>query len=212
MTGVAFFAVGVVATVIRMLAPGTDATGSQVELYVIRNYHSEQAFIVLNALALALFVIFAGHLSARVRRADASVGDSWAPSFQLGAAGVVVLGLAATAAQGGYQELAHSGAVPAEVLDIYHVANGLASGSGLLLATMLVSVGLSGLLNGTIPVPLSWLALASALVGLVGAGGIGTARSTFGTLGVVSQFLWLLWTLGVSVWLLLGEDEQPALR
>ena len=205
--GIAFFALGAVATVLRMLAPGSDASGSQVELYVIQHYHAQQAAIVLEAGALFAFVIFAGNLFARIRRADAAAGDSWAPSYLIGATGVVVLGLAAAAARGGYQELAHETALPPEVLDVYHVASGLASASALALAAMLVSIGLSGLLNGTIPVPLSWLALVTAVVGVVAGGGIATSRTTFGILGVIADFLWLAWTLGVSVWLLVSEDR-----
>jgi len=207
--GIAFFALATVATVLRLLAPGNDASGSQVELYVLRHYHAQQASIVLGAAALFAFVIFAGHLSARIRRADAVVGDSWAPSYLIGATGVVILGLAAAAAQGGYQELAHQTALPIEVLDVYHLYTGLASASTLALAAMLVSIGLSGLLNGTIPVPLSWLALVTAVVGIVAGGGIGTSRTTFGILVVIADFLWLAWTLGVSVWLLAAEDRQP---
>ncbi|MHB1445326.1 MAG: hypothetical protein ACYCZV_06690 [Acidimicrobiales bacterium] len=206
--GIAFFALGAVATVLRLLAPGNNASGSQVELYVIQHYHVQQVSLVVGAAALFAFVIFAGHLSARIRRADAAVGDSWAPSYLIGATGVVILGLAAAAAQGGYQELAHQAALPIEVLDVYHVFTGLASASVLALAAMLVSIGLSGLLNGTIPVPLSWLALVTAVVGIVAAGGIGTSRTTFGILVVIADFLWLAWTLGVSVWLLAAEDRQ----
>ncbi|MHB1855791.1 MAG: hypothetical protein ACYCS2_12125 [Acidimicrobiales bacterium] len=207
--GIAFFALGAVATVLRLLGPGNDASGPQVESYVIEHYHAQQASIVLEAAALFAFVIFAGHLFARVRRADAAVGDSWSPSYLMGAAGVVILGLAAAAGQGAYQELAHETALPIEVLDLYHLATGLASASALALAAMLISIGLSGLLNGTIPVPLSWLALATSVVGIVAAGGLGTSRTTFGILVSIDDFLWLAWTLGVSVWLLVGEDRRP---
>ena len=207
--GIAFFALGAVATVLRLLAPGNDAPGSQTELYVLHHYHAQQASIVLEAAALFAFVIFAGHLSARIRRADAAVGDSWTPSYLMGASGVVILGLAATAAQGAYQELSHETSLPNEVLDLYHLYTGLASASALALAVMLVSIGLSGLLNGTIPVPLSWLGLVTAVVGIVAAGGIGTSRTTFGILVVTADFLWLAWTLGVSVWLLVSEDRRP---
>ena len=207
--GIAFFALGAVATVLRLLGPGNDASGTQVESYVIEHYHAQQASIVLGAAALFAFVIFAGHLSARIRRADAAVGDSWTPSYLIGAAGVVILGLAAAAGQGAYQELAHETALPIEVLDVYHVATGLASASALALAAMLVSIGLSGLLNGTIPVPLSWLALVTSVVAIVAGGGIGTSRTTFGILVIVADVLWLAWTLGVSVWLLAAEDRRP---
>lgn len=206
MTGLAFSVFGLASVLVRIAAPGTDATATSVELYVVRHYHSAQVSIVLSAVALLLFALFSGHLSARIRRADASTGDSWAPCFLIGAAGLVVLDLAAVAAQGAYQELSHLGAYPTEIADVYHVDNGLAAASGILLAVMLVSVGMSGLLNGTVPVPLSWLALVTALIALVGAGGMGTSRSTFGTLGVISQILWMLWSLGVSLWLLLGTD------
>ncbi|HET6794378.1 MAG TPA: hypothetical protein VFH45_08060 [Acidimicrobiales bacterium] len=207
--GVALFAVGVVATVIHLLAPGTDAGPSVVELYVLGHYHTQQAGVVLQAAELVLFVIFAGHLSARVRRADAAAGDSWTPPFLIGAAGVAALSMAAVGAQGAYQELSHSQALPAEVSDIYHLANGLAAGSGLLLAVMLLAVGVSALLNGTVPVPLAWVALATAGVGVVAAGGIGTARTTFGILSSVQSLMFLGWALGVSTWLLLTEEPAP---
>ena len=207
--GVALFAVGVVAAVIHLLAPGTDAGPSVVELYVLDHYHTQQAGVVLQAAALVLFVIFAGHLSARVRRADATAGDSWTPPFLIGAGGVATLGMATIAAQGAYQELSHSQALPPEVSDIYHLANGLASGSGLLLSLMLLAVGVSALLNGTVPVPLAWVALATSGVGVVAAGGIGTARTTFGILNSVQSLMFLGWVLGVSAWLLLTDEPPP---
>ena len=207
--GLALFAVGVVATVIHLLAPGTDAGPSVVELYVLGHYHTQQAGVVLQAAALVLFVIFVGHLSARVRRADAAAGDSWTPPFLIGAGGVAGLGTATVAATGAFEELSHSQALPLEVSDLYHLANGLAAGSGLLLSVMLLAVGISALLNGTVPIPLAWLALATAGVGVVAAGGIGTARTTFGILNSVQSLMFLGWVLGLSAWLLRTEEPPP---
>ena len=210
--GVALFAVGVVATVIHMLAPGTDAASPTVEVYVLAHYHVQQLGVVLQALMLVLFVIFVGHLSARVRRADAAAGDSWTPPFLIGAAGTASLGLAAAGAQGAYQELAHTEALPPEISDVFHIANGLAAGTGLMLAMMLLAVGVSALLNGTVPVPLAWVALATAVVGAAAAGGIGTSRTTFGLLRSIELLMFLGWALGVSGWLLLGDEQSPPAR
>jgi hypothetical protein len=209
--GLALFIVGVVGTVIHLLGPGTDATGSTVDVYVLAHYHVQQLGVVLDAATMVMFVIFSGHLSARVRRADAAAGDSWGPVFLIAAAGTAGLGLAAAAARAGYQELAHAQAIPAQILDVYHVATGLSSAAGLMLAVMLFSIGASSLLNGTVPVPLAWAALATSVVGVVAGGGVATARTTFGILDGVESLMFLGWTLGVSGWLLLTEEPPPAL-
>lgn len=209
-TGVGFVASLVLSLLIGGIAPGTDSTGTTVELYAINHYHAEQASLMLGALAAFFFLLFAGHLYGRLRRADAATGDSWAPTFLLGAVGTAVLQLAAEALQAAYQELSHSGAVPAQVLELFRVDNGLIAASGITLAVALVSAGVSGLLNGSVPVPLSWLALVTSLVALVGVGGLGTARTSFGSLDDAASALLLVWVLAVSGWLLrVGDRPAP---
>jgi hypothetical protein len=209
--GIAFVVTLVVTVILTGASPGTDSTGDRVELYAINHYHSLQGALVFGALAALSFMVFAGQLSARLRKADAAAGDSWAPTFLLGAAGTVMLQLAALAVQGGYQELSHSGALPGTVLELFRAANGLLAASGAPLAVMLVSISVSGLLNGTVPVPLAWLGALTATVALVSVGGVGTARTSFGVLYDASTLLLLVWVLAVSLWLLLRRDE-PAVE
>ena len=207
-TGAAFVVSLALSLLVGGVGPGTDATGAAVELYAINHYHAEQASLMLGALAAFFFLIFAGHLYGRLRRADGVTGESWAPTFLLGAVGTAALELAAEAVQAAYQELSHSGALPAQVLELFRIDNGLLAASGITLAVALVSAGISGLLNGSIPVPLAWLALVASLVALVSVGGLGTARTTFGAVSDASAALLLAWVLGVSGWLLLAGDRS----
>lgn len=209
LTGAMGSAAGVVlaiALVARVGTPGSDATGTDVELFVIHHYHRLQAASAISVLALFLLALFAGALAGRLRRVDDATGDVWAPCFGVGAAGALALSGASVAAQGTYQELSHSGAVPQEILELYHLSNGLAAGSGAFLAAALASVALSGVLNGTIPVPLSWLGALGAAVALVSAGGVATSRTTFGILAIAALVILVIWTLAVGLWLLVGGE------
>lgn len=208
--GVAFAVAAALSLATAGAAPGTDATGAAVELYAIDHYHAQQASLMLDTLGSFLFLIFAGNLAARLRRADAITGESWGPIFLIGSVGGVVLRLSADALQGAYQELSHSGAVPAQILELFHVRNGLVAASGAALAAGLAAVGVSGILNGSIPVPLAWVALVAGGVYLVGVGGLGTARTTFGLVALVASVLLLVWVLAVSLWLLSGPDRERA--
>ncbi|HEX5267152.1 MAG TPA: hypothetical protein VFW24_10295, partial [Acidimicrobiales bacterium] len=79
-------------------------------------------------------------------------------------------------------------------------------GAGLFIAVLLAAAGTSGVLNGSIPAPLSWLGLLTALVGLVSAGGLGTSRNAFGTLSLVTLILFEVWSLGLSLWFVMGPE------
>lgn len=193
-------------------APGTDTPGFAVELYVIRHYHLLQVSVALAAVAGLFLALFAGGVATHLRRADEATGDPWAPAFGVGAAGTAVLLIAAVAAQGVYQEMAHTGAVPEQVVELFHLSNGLLAGSGLFIAVLLAAAGTSGVLNGSIPAPLSWLGLFTALVGLVSAGGMGTTRNAFGTLELVTLILFEVWSLGLSLWLVMGPEPGRAER
>ena len=187
-------------------APGPDTSGYAVELYVVHHYHSLQVSVALAAVAVLFLALFAGGVASHLRRADDATGDPWAPVFVVGAAGAAVLLIAAVAAQGAYQEMSHSGSIPEQVQALFRLSNGLLAASGLFIAVLLAAAGTSGVLNGAIPAPLSWLGLFTALVGLVSAGGLGTTRNAFGTLGLVTLILFEAWSLGISVWLLTGPE------
>ena len=191
-------------------APGTDSVGVTVELFVIRHYHALQASLALQVVAVVFLCLFTGGLAGYLKRADEAIGDSWAPGFTVGAAGLAVLLAASAAAQGAYQEMSHSGAVPEQVQELFRVSNDLAAVAGLFLAVLLATLGTSGILNGTVPVPLAWFGLLDGLVGLVGAGGIGTTRNALGTLEFVALVLFLVWSLGLSIWLLAVPDPAGA--
>ena len=187
-------------------APGTDSTGFAVELYVVHHYHSLQASVALAAVAVVFLALFSGGVATHLRRADEATGDPWAPVFVVGAAGTAVLLIAAVTIQGAYQEMSHSGSVPEQVQGLFRVGNGLLAASGLFIAVLLAAAGTSGLLNGSIPVPLSWLGLFTALVGLVSAGGLGTTRNAFGTLELVTLILFEVWSLGMSLWFVMAPE------
>lgn len=187
-------------------APGNDTGGFAVELYVVHHYHALQASVALAAVAVLFFSLFAGGLATQLRRADDAIGDAWAPGFVVGTAGTAVLLLGAVAVQGAYQEMSHSGSIPEQVQALFRVSNGLLAAAGLFLAVLLVTAGTSGLLNGTIPAPLAWFGMFSALVAVVSAGGLGSSRTTFGTLELVTLILFELWSLAVSLWLVIGPD------
>ncbi|HEV2369430.1 MAG TPA: hypothetical protein VGR90_06115 [Acidimicrobiales bacterium] len=191
--------------------PGTDSTDTQVEVFIIGHYHGLQASLGLGALAVLLFALFASGLTTHLLRADDATGDSWAPGFAIGAAGFLTLWTAALAVQGAYQGLAHNGQLPPLILELFRVANTLASGGGLFLGALLTAAGVSGLLNGTIPVPLAALGLVDAVVALASVGGLATARSTFGTLQIVALVVLAVWALLVSVWLIVtpADDSVP---
>ena len=187
-------------------APGSDSTGFAVELYVVHHYHSLQVSVALAAVAVLFLALFAGGVATHLRRADEATGDPWAPVFVVGAAGTAVLLIAAVATQGAYQEMSHSGSIPEQVQALFRVSNGLLAASGLFIAVLLAAAGTSGVLNGSIPVALSWLGLFTALVGLVSAGGLGTSRNAFGTLELVALILFEVWSLGLSMWFVMGPE------
>ena len=191
-------------------APGTDTPASAVELYVQHHYHSLQVSVALAAVAVLFLCLFAGGVATHLRRADEATGDPWAPAFIVGAAGTAALLTASVAAQGAYQELSHVGAVPDQVHELFLLSNGMLAAAGLFVAVALAAAGTSGVLNGSIPAPLSWLGLLTALVGLVGAGGLGTTRNVFGTLDLITLILLEVWSLGVSVWLVTGPEPGRA--
>ena len=193
-------------------APGTDSTGFAVELYVVHHYHSLQVSVALAAMAVLFLALFAGGVATHLRRADEATGDPWAPVFVVGAAGTAVLLIAAVAIQGAYQEMSHSGSIPEQVQALFRVSNGLLAASGLFIAVLLAAAGTSGVLNGSIPVPLSWLGLFTALVGLVGAGGLGTTRNAFGTLELVTLILFEVWSLAMSLWFVMAPEPGRAER
>ena len=190
--------------------PGTDSSGSVVELYVVRHYHSLQVSVALAAVAVLFLGLFAGGVATHLRRADEATGDAWAPTVVVGAAGTAVLLIAALAAQGAYQEMSHIGALPELVQELFRLSNGLLAASGVFIALFLAGAGTSGVLNGSLPAPLSWLGLFTALVGLVSAGGLGTTRNVFGTLGLIALILFEVWSLGVSLWLLSKPEPGRA--
>jgi hypothetical protein len=191
--------------------PGTDATGPDVEVFILGHYHGLQASLALGGLAVFVFALFAGGLTTHLLRVDDATGDQWAPSFAIGAAGFLSLWAAALALQGGYQGLAHNGQLPPLILELFRVANTMASGAGVFLAVLLVAAGVSGLLNGSVPVPLAALGLLDAVVALASAGGLATARSTFGTLQVVALIVLAVWAALVSIWLIVtpGDEAVP---
>ena len=206
--GLAFSAAVVAAVVAAWGRPGSDATGTQLDLFIISHYHSLQASLVFGALAAFLFALFAGGVTTHLLRVDDATGDSWAPGFAVGSAGFVTLWLAALAVQGAYQGLAHQGELPPLIFELFRVAQALASAGGVLLGVLLVAIGVSGMLNGTIPVPLAGLGLLDAVVGVLSGGGLATARSTFGTLQVVALVVLAAFVALVSVWLLIRPAEE----
>ena len=191
-------------------APGTDSDGFVVELFVRAHYHALQVSVALAAVAVVFLGLFAGGVATHLHRADEATGDPWAPAFVVGAAGTAGLLIAAVAAQGAYQEMSHSGSIPEQVQALFRLSNGLLAASGLFIAVVLVTAGTSGVLNGSIPVPLSWLGLFTALVAMVSAGGLGTTRNAFGTLELITLILFELWSLGVSLWLIMVPAPQPS--
>ena len=157
---------------------------------------------------LFLFALFAGGVTTHLLRVDDATGDSWAPGFAIGAAGFVSLWLSALAVQGAYQGLGHEGQLPPLIFELFRVAQALGSAAGVLLGVLLVAVGVSGMLNGTIPVPLAALGLLDAVVAVVSGGGVATARGTFGTLQVVSLILFAVFVALVSVWMIVSPAEE----
>ena len=192
--------------------PGSDATGTQVDLFIIGHYHSLQASLALGALAGFLFALFAGGVTTHLLRVDDATGDSWAPGFAVGAAGFVALWMASLSVQGAYQGLGHEGQLPPLIFELFRVAGALASAGGVMLGVLLVALGVSGMLNGTIPVPLAALGLLDAVVAVISGGGVATARSTFGTLQVVALIVLAVFVALVSLWLWLSPVEQPSTR
>jgi hypothetical protein len=104
--------------------------------------------------------------------------------------------------------MSHSGSVPEQVQALFRLSNGLLAAAGLFIAVLAAAAGTSGLLNGSIPVPLAWLGLVTGVVGLVSGGGIGTSRDAFGALELVTLILFEVWSLGVSLWLVLTDAED----
>ncbi|HEX5266728.1 MAG TPA: hypothetical protein VFW24_08130, partial [Acidimicrobiales bacterium] len=105
-------------------SPGSDSGGFAVEIYVLHHYHSLQVSVALAAVAVVFLGLFAGGVATQLRRADEATGDPWAPAFTVGAAGTAVLLVAAAAAQGAYQEMSHSGAIPEQVQEVFRLSNG----------------------------------------------------------------------------------------
>lgn len=206
--GLAFFVVLAAAIAMAWGRPGSEGTGTQVELFVLGHYHHLQASLALGGLAAFLFALFSGGIATHLLRVDDATGDSWAPGFVVGAAGFVILQVAGLALQGAYQSLAHQGELPPLILDLFRVQNALGSASGVFLGVMLVALGVSGVLNGTIPVPLAALGLLDAAVAGLGAAGLATIRATFGTLQIVALVGLGLFVALVSVWLVMSPDSQ----
>jgi hypothetical protein len=204
--GVAFSVVMVASLATGVGLPGSDATGATVELYAIDHYHRLQLSLALAVVAWFLWALFAGALASWLRRVDDATGDVWAPAFVIGSAGAAVLALAAVGVQGAYQGLSHSGALPAQVLELFRVSHSLAAVGGALLAAALVAIGISGVLNAGVPAGLGGLAFVVAVLAAVGAGGAATARTSLGTITIVATIALVVWAAAVSVWLLMRSE------
>ena len=210
--GVIFVVAQAASLVAAAGSPPTESVGVTVEVFVIRHYHALQVSLALQVVAVLFFCLFAGGLAGMLRRADEATGDSWAPAFTIGAAGSAVLLAGAAAAQGAYQEMSHSGAIPEQVQALFRLGNDLTAASGLFLAVLLAAVGTSAVLNGVLPVPIASIGLFVGLIGLVGAGALGTTRNALGTVVLVAVVLFEVWVAAVSLWLLLwgpGEMAGP---
>lgn len=208
--GVAFGVVLVASVATGAGVPGSDATGSAVELFAIDNYHRLQVSLVLAVLAWFLFALFAGVLASRIRRVDDATGEVWGPGFAVGAAGAAALALAAVAVQGTYQGLSHAGAAPPQILELFRISHALDAVSGAVLAAALVAVGISAVLNGTIPAALGGLALVVAVLAGVGAGGAATARTSLGTVSMITALALAVWAGAVGVWMLAWPEAPSA--
>ena len=207
--GLAFAVVMAASLITGAGVPGSDATGSAVELYAIDHYHRLQLALALAVVAWFLFALFAGALASWLHRVDDATGDVWAPGFVIGSAGAAVLALAAVAVQGAYQGLSHAGALPAQILELFRISHSLAAVAGALLAAALVAIGISGVLNASVPSGLGGLAFVVAALAAVGAGGSATARTSLGTVTTVATIALVVWAAGVSVWMLVRSEPAP---
>jgi len=208
--GLAFVVVMAGAVVSAWGRPGSDSNGTQVDLFVIGHYHALQVSLGLGALAVFLFALFAGGIATHLLRVDDATGDSWAPGFTIGAAGFLTLWMASLAVQGAYQGLAHEGQLPPLIFELFRVASSLGAAANVLLGVLLVALGVSGILNGTIPVPLAALGMLDAAAALLSGGGVATARTTFGLLQVAALIVLAVFVALVSIWLIVSPVEEPA--
>jgi len=214
--GLAYF----VLTIVGFVIVGQDATPADAPA-VVRGHFTDNRSAVLmgvyiDTLAMTCLLAFAAGLGGLVARRG---GDPWGILGRLmlaGALGTFAITMVENMAEAALAFRAASAGEPGAVEALFGLVM-MVNLTAVPLAAFLVGAASGILRSGVAPRWLGWAALVPALLGVIGASGLGDPRGPVAIIGFVGGFLpSLLWALVTSVALLvrresaaLSPEERP---